>query len=218
MRKIILSLMLVLSVVLASCSSCSSNNEEQQQEEENINVTEEQKAETLVLENTISTDREFMFLVYGRDYRWFESSLKVTDFLDSDSCQGTISEVTNIFQVITEVGSGYDTHVIMITHTPDTSWVDVYNSFWVEDWPLNDEEITVTFEDAFKRIQEANCPKPHSKCCVLRCEVGPNPTNAQYIFGNRRAQLYVDAVTGDVNENDPVFPDASFNGPLGEWP
>lgn len=213
MRKIILSLMLVLSIVLASCSGCGNTK----QQEENINVTEKQQIETLVLENTISTDREFMFLNYGGDYRWFESSLKTTEFLDED-CQGNISEITNIFQVITEVGSGYDTHVIMITHTLDTSWVDVYNSFWLEDWPLNDEEIALTFEDAFNRIQEADCPKPHSKCCVLRCEIGPNPTNAQYIFGNRRAQLYVDAVTGDVSENDPVFPDAKLNGPLGEWP
>ena len=205
MRKIILVLMLALSVVLASC-----NGKEKKEQP----TQEETAVETLVLENTISADREYMFLNYDENYRWFESSIKMTEFLDSDSCSSNISEITNIFQVVTEIGTGFDTHVIMITHTLDDSWVDVYDSFWVEDWPLNDEEIALTFEDAFNRALEADCPKPHSKCCVLRCEVGPKPTNAQYIFGNRRGQLYVDAVTGDVTENNPIF----IEGPLGEWP
>jgi hypothetical protein len=53
----------------------------------------------------------------------------------------------------------------------------------------------------------ANAPKPHSRQVVLRKEVGPNSINPQYIFGNFQAQLYVDAVTGDVKTKNPAFPD-----------
>ena len=55
---------------------------------------------------------------------------------------------------------------------------------------------------------EANCPKPHSKKCTLRKELGPNgaDVNAQYIFGNSEQQVYVDAVTGKVSLTNPVYP------------
>lgn len=205
MRKFILILMLALSVVLASCEG---KEKEEQQPEEQTEV------ESLVVENVISTDREFMFLNYGEDYRWFESSMFMEDFLDAEDPSDNISEITNIFQVIAEKDEGFDTYVIMITHTLDTSWVDCYYSFWIEDLPLNDEEVTVTFEEAFCNALEANCPKPHSKCCVLRHELGPKVANAQYIFGNRNSQIYVDAVTGEVSDINPVYLEA----PLGEWP
>lgn len=193
--------MLALTFVLASC-----NGEKKEQK------VEQPKAETLVVENTISTDREFMFLNYGGDYRWFETCILMENYMDEET-NGNVSGVTSVFQVITETETGYDTHVIMTVYTLDTSTVEVKHAFWVEDSPLNDENIKLTFAQAFEKAMEANCVKPHSKHCVLRKEVGPKDANAQYIFGNSRGQIYVDAVTGDVTEYNPVF-----SGPLGEWP
>jgi hypothetical protein len=51
---------------------------------------------------------------------------------------------------------------------------------------------------------------------VLRKEVAPLDCNPQYIFGNKRAQLYVDAVTGEVKDYNPAY--KGFTMPLGEWP
>ena len=49
--------------------------------------------------------------------------------------------------------------------------------------------------------------------------IGPVTINAQYIFGNLESQIWVDAVTGDVKNSNPAFPDSlGFKMPLGEWP
>ncbi len=211
MRKFVFILMLAIITMLTSCEE--KKNEEQQ----NLN---EPKVESLVVENTISVDREFMFLNYGGDYRWFETCILMKDFMDEET-DGDVEAVTSIFQIVKEIDSScYDTHVIMTVHTLDTSTIEIKEGFWVEDYPLNDEAICISFEEAFAKLMESNCPKPHSKHCVLRKEVGPVDANPQYIFGNSRAQIYIDATTGeisDINVN-PVFPDAKLNRPLGEWP
>jgi hypothetical protein len=61
MRKFIFVMMLAIVSLLTSCEG--KKNEEQQ------NFNDETKVESLVVDNTISTDREFMFLNYGGDYR-----------------------------------------------------------------------------------------------------------------------------------------------------
>jgi len=208
MRKFIFVMMLAIITMLTSC-------EKEKKEQQNLNET---KVESLIVENTVSTDREFMFLNYGEDYRWFETCILMKNFMDEET-DGSVEAVTSIFQVVTEVESGcYDTHVIMTVHTLDTNTIEVKEGFWVEDYPLNNEAICISFEEAFTKLMEANCPKPHSKHCVLRKEIGPVDANPQYIFGNSRSQVYVDATTGEVSTSNPVFPDANLNGPLGEWP
>ena len=164
-------------------------------------------------ENAISSDREYMFLHYKADYRWYESCILMKDYMDEE-CDGEVAGVSNIFQVVTEWEQGYDTQVVMSSHTAEASQIDVKEGFWVEDQPMNDANIRLTFKQAFDKAMQANCPKPHSRHCVLRKEVGPKEANPQYIFGNSKSQLYVDAATGEVSEHNPVF----VGGPLGEWP
>lgn len=209
MRKFVFILMLAIVSLLTSCE------EKKNKEQQNFN---EPKVESLIVENTISVDREFMFLNYGGDYRWFETCILMKDFMDEET-DGDVEAVTSIFQIVKKVDSScYDTHVIMTVHTLDTSTIEVKEGFWVEDYLLNDEAICISFEEAFAKLMESNCPKPHSKHCVLRKEIGPVDANPQYIFGNNKCQVYVDATTGDVSTINPVFPDAKLNRPLGEWP
>lgn len=200
--------MLVLSLgFIIGCTSCKKEpvvNE--------LGVTE------LVAENTISVDREYMFLNYGSDYRWYESQILLNNYLDEEN-DGSIAEITNVFQAIvdhSEDGQSFDTRVIMITHRADSTEILVKDGFWIEDYSLNEEAITVTYAEAYEKVLEVNYPKPHSKHCVLRSEIGPKPANAQYIFGNLRYQLYVDATTGEVTDKSPAF--NGFGKPLGEWP
>lgn len=172
-----------------------------------------------VVENIVSTDRQSMYLNYGGDYRWFETCILMKDFLDSEDCDGTIAGLSNVFQVVREEGKTADVHVILYAHTPDTTTVEVKEGFWVEDMPMNNEAIKVTFKQAYDKMMQANCPKPHSKHCVLRKQVGPVEANPQYIFGNTHAQVYVDAITGAVSTSNPAFPkEKGFKMPLGEWP
>lgn len=231
MKKVFITLMATMAVMmgLASCK-CTPDNQEP------VEPAVEQAE--LVVENLISTDREQMFLEYGENYRWFETTAVLTDFLDGNgeiAVDDTVSvvadtaavdttayslfeSVTNVFQAVEGDGQSFDTQVVIFTHDVDGSTVEAKHGFWIEDFPLNEEQITLTFADAVERVLEANYPKPHSRYVVLRKEVGPVAANPQYVFGNRTAQLYVDAVTGKVSDSNPVFAQKGFKMPLGEWP
>ncbi len=215
MKKILFSLlamfMMCFAISLVSCNGCGNKPVAEDEPELNPAITE------LVVENVISTDREYMFMNYGDDYRWFETCIVLQDFLDEE-CDGTVTGLSNVFQVVAEKDKGADTFVVLAAHTPDTTAYEVKHGFWVEDFPMNDEEIKVTFAQAFEKLNQVNYPKPHSKQCVLRKQVGPKACNPQYIFGNVHAQLYVDAVTGDVSDVNPVYGDIKLEKPLGEWP
>ena len=87
-----------------------------------------------------------------------------------------------------------------------------YKTFLAFDPPENGSVM-----QAYEKMMNANCPKPHSRHCVLRREVGPiADINPQYIFGNDQMQVYVDAMTGEVRTNNPVFPE-DFKPELGAW-
>ena len=218
MKKISLFIMSLVFALVMSFSACTGCNKTQTVDEPNVESTELVDTAEMVVENVISTDRQYMYMNYGGDYRWFETCITLKDFLDEEN-DGTVTSVSNVFQVIEESETGADVHVVLAAHTPDTTAYDVRHGFWVEDMPLNEEAIVLTFKEAYERLMEANCPKPHSKHVVLRKEVGPVVCNPQYIFGNSEAQVYVDATTGDVNTEDPVFPESNgFGKPLGEWP
>ena len=170
----------------------------------------------LNVERVTTTDKEYMFTNFGGDYRWFESCILLEKYLDEEN-EGTIASISNVFQVVEDKGKSADTFVVLAAHTPDASTYEVRQGFWIEDFPMDTAEIKLTFEEAFEKINQVNLPKPHSKNCVLRKPVGPQQCNPQYVFGNIQKQLWVDAVTGEVKENNPAFPEA-FKMPLGEWP
>lgn len=152
------------------------------------------------VENAISADREYMFLNYGEGYFWYETQITLDEYLD-ELCCGSVASVTNVFQV----ASSDNPIVVIFTHERDGSTSKYIHSFWIEDNKLNDEPIKITYYEAFERLMEANCPKPHSKCCTLREEIGPYACNPQYIFGNIDSTVYVDAVTGEVRTYSPAF-------------
>ena len=198
MKKLIFAFSFVACLFMMSCS-CEKNKP--------VDSTETTDSAALVVENVTGMDRQKMFQDFGKDYRWFETCIVLKDYLDSEETDGTVTGISNIFQVVVEKDNGADVHVVMFTHVGDSTQVDVANSFWVEDFPMNEDAIKLTFKDAYDRVMAANAPKPHSRQVVLRKEVGPNSINPQYIFGNSQAQLYVDAVTGDVKTKNPAFPD-----------
>lgn len=188
---------LLLMIGVSSCNSCTKKAD-----------TVSEPAVEVVSDNVahlVSLDRENMFLNYGQDYKWYETCVVLKDFLDEEN-DGTVTGVSNIFQVLEQKGEGYDVHVVMFTHVGDVTETQVAHTFWVEDRPMNDDEITVTFEKALELINQVNMPKPHSRQAVLRKEIGPLAANPQWIFGNQAAQIYVDAVTGEVRDYNPVYP------------
>lgn len=188
---------LLLMIGVSSCNSCNKNTE----------TVIKDPAIEFVSDNTshlIALDRQNMFLNYGKDYKYYETSIVLRDYLDEEN-DGTIVGVSNIFQVLSQKESGFDVNVVMFTHVGDTTDVKVVPTFWVEDQPMNDEEIVIDFTKAFELINQVNLPKPHSRQVVLRKELGPIACNPQWIFGNQVSQIYVDATTGEVKDYNPVY-------------
>ena len=207
--KKILSLMLFVSLMFTSCSKCSNDNV--------VTTTNDLTTSKIVVDNLILMDRENMYLNYGNNYRWYESCVLMKDFLDENT-DGSIDMVVNVFQSILPSGEGFDTQVLKYQHLSNGTFVkDSINGFWIEDFPLDNELITISYDSAFNLIQRINLPKPHSRNAILRSPVGPKKVNPQWVFGNIKAQLWVDAVTGEIKQSNPAF-EGSFDKPLGEWP
>ena len=179
----------------------------------------EVSGEKASVENLVSLDRQDMFVKHGGDYRWYETGVQLRNWLDEEN-DGSIEMVVNIFQVVEQCSeTTFDTYVYKYQHFADgTMNEDSVHGFWVEDWPLEEEVIKITFAEAFERLMEANIPKPHSRMAVLRKEVGPKIANPQWIFGNLHETVYVDAVTGEVKSSSPSFEGLNVGTPLGEWP
>lgn len=140
-------------------------------------------------------------------YKWFETRVEYDNFFDTDTTL-TISKVESLFQVAIEDPLGIKTFVYDFIHEPDVendTIPEPIEGFILDDKPLNDEQIVLTFSEALERLYEANLPKPHSAKVVLRKALGPKVANAQYIFGNTEEQVFVDAVTGDVTDKNPVY-------------
>jgi hypothetical protein len=216
MKKILLFLMSV--ALFTACNGCS-QPQENTKVDSPVVVTEDSTV-VIDVEHAIATDRQAMYLKYGKDYRWYETEILLPEFLDSENVTSDPVMLVNIFQSIVESGNGYDTWVFKFQHFKDgTVLTDSVHGFWIENMPLNEEIIKLKYTEAFERMMEVNLPKPHSKHVTLRNPVGPVVINTQWIFGNIREQIWVDAVTGDTANLNPAFPeDKGFKMPLGEWP
>lgn len=188
----------LLAVVTLTLSGCKGSKSEKKND---VPVLVQGK---FVVENIISADKQYMFVNYGGDYKWFETNVLLKGYLDEDG-SGDIDGVSNVFQVSQVEQDSGDSYVILMAHTPTADSIDVKHGFWIEDCPMNDDAINITYRQAFDAIMRANYPKPHSRQCSLRKPLGPKDCNAQWVFGNTRAQLWVDAVTGSVATSNPAF-------------
>ena len=217
--------MLIISLVsiamsLSSCSSCGGGNNETIDDNDTTKVdsAKTEKVASLNVEHLIATDRQEVYnLIKGKDYRWFETSIDLVNYLDSEEASAEIEGLTNTFQWVDQATeTSYDVHVIMSTwNNKGEHSILMPPGFCVGNHDMSEEAIKITFEEAFARLMESNSNsvRPHSRKCVLRQEVGTKDANPQYIFGNTKHQVYVDATTGEVTEINPAF-----NKPLGEWP
>lgn len=202
---------LLLMIGVSSCNSCS------RPASGDVAVADSVLVDSAFVEKVINLDKEAMFLK-NANYRWFETGVVLKDWLDEEN-DGSIEMVVNVFQVVEVIDStSFDTYVVKFQHIGEDVIEDSVHGFWVEDYPLNEEVIKVSFKEAFEKVQEVNLPKPHTRQVVLRKQVGPVDSNPQWIFGNLREQIYVDAVTGAVSKDNPAFGGLNLGTPLGEWP
>lgn len=195
-QKFILSLLALFAIVLTGCSSCHSEKVKQDNVK-NDNVATIQKV-TATVEQQVALDREYVYLHYSHDYKWYESEVQFEHFFDAENTDFSLLFLVNVFQSPTEA--------IKCQHFNGETCYGTAYAIWVGDFDLSELGIKLTFKDAYEQMQKSNYVKPHSRYCVLRREVGPKPNvNPQYVFGNKERQIYVDAVTGEVRNRNPAF-------------
>ena len=214
-----MSLLFSLVLGFSSCNGCG-NSETAQTLTDSTEVVVKDSVVAINVEHAIAMDRQAMYLKFKDDYRWYETDILLPEFLNAEDVTSDPVMVVNIFQSVVERGNGFDTWVWKFQHLNNgTVLKDSVQGFWIENNPLNDEAIKLKYTEAFDRIMQTNAPKPQSKHVTLRNPVGPVAINTQWIFGNIHEQLWVDAVTGDVKNSNPAFPEEKgFKMPLGEWP
>lgn len=204
-------LMSLLTSLFISCTGCSSNKEDVKLQDSVVTTA------VLDVEHSIALDRQAMYVNYKDDYRWYETEILLPEFMDSDSATSNPEMIVNILQSVVEEGNGADVWVHKFQHFKNGEIVhDSIQGFWIENYALNDEVIKFKYTEAWDRMMAVNYPKPHSKHVTLRNPIGPVSVNTQWIFGNVREQLWCDAVTGEIRNSNPAFP--NLNTPLGEWP
>ena len=197
-----------------SCTGCNSSKEDIKLQDSVVATA------VLDVEHSIALDRQTMYVNYKDNYRWYETEILLPYFLDSDSATSAPEMIVNVLQSIVEEGNGADVWVHKFQHFKDgTIAHDSIQGFWIENYALNDEVIKLKYTEAWDRMMAANYPKPHSRYVTLRNPIGPVAINTQWIFGNVREQIWVDAVTGNTKNSNPAFPEEKgFKMPLGEWP
>jgi hypothetical protein len=219
MKKFLGFLMLMcMTLMIASCNGCSQPQDKQSTDSTLVDTISIKNA--IDVDHAIATDRQAMYMKFKDNYRWYETDILLPEFLNSENVTSEPEMVVNIFQSIVQKGNGFDTWVFKFQHFADgTVLKDSVQGFWIENNPLNEEVIKLKYVEAFDKIMQTNSPKPQSKHVTLRNPVGPVAVNTQWIFGNIREQLWVDAITGEVKNSNPAFPEEKgFKMPLGEWP
>ena len=208
-----------LVIGFSSCNGCG-NQAQEEQLKDSTEVVVKDSTVALNVEAAISMDRQAMYLKSGGDYRWFETEILLPEFMDGDNATSDPVMIVNVFQKVIERGNGFDTWVYKFQHFNDgTILTDSIQGFWIENWPMEDKEIKLKYVEAWDKMLAVNFPKPHSKHVTLRNPVGPVEINTQWIFGNIKEQIWVDAVTGECKNSNPAFPEEKgFKMPLGEWP
>ena len=219
-QLLMMSMLFALLLGFSSCNGCGKQTSIDSTTDSTEAIVTDSAVVALNVENAISMDRQAMYLSHGGDYRWYETDILLPEFMDDENATSDPVMIVNIFQTVVDRGNGYDTWVYKYQHFNDgTVLTDSVQGFWIENMPMEDKEIVVKYAEAWDLIHQVNYPIPHSKHVTLRNPIGPVAINTQWIFGNIKEQIWIDAVTGEAAGSNPAFPEAKgFKMPLGEWP
>lgn len=206
MKKfIIMSLLALVSVALTGCSSCHSDKAKQETKEVVYHDYDGVAQDfTAGVSHIQGLHRQTMYALNGADYDWRNSKVTLNDEITFETLDDLhIVEVTDVFQLFAPdpVVQFVSSHVQKGTIFP---WP--IHDLWIEDGSLNNKEIKVTAEDALQRLKEWNGILPKAHSLSLRYPIGPKACNAQWVVGDVFNPLFIDAVTGEVRDWCPAFP------------
>lgn len=224
MKKFILMgfLLAIVSIVATGCSSCQSEKQKQGTETEQVTGYHADydgvvQDFTAGVDNIVALHRQTAFsLIGGKKYEWRNLQVMFNDKITSETLEDLhIVDITSVFYYwdngpwVQNITSNVKEGTLIPARIPGV---------WVEDNDMSDVKIKLWPEDVIKRLKEWNGIVPPANAMILRLPVGPRRCNAQWVIGNIGKVIFIDAVTGDITDWCPAFPNPNVNGPLGEWP
>lgn len=213
-------MMLMGIILLGSCNGCQQPKEAPGEKGQVFNSSD---YDGVITEFTAGTDhivamhRQAMFdLCGGKKYEWRNLQIKFNDVISTENVDDLkIVDVTSVFYYwdngpwVQYITSNVQKGMLIPAKIPDV---------WIEDGDMSEAVIKLSAEDAMNRLKEWNGTVPTSRSMVLRLPIGPRRCNAQWVIGNIGMVIFIDAVTGEITDWCPAFPNPNANGPLGEWP
>lgn len=214
-RTFIPGLLLAIAGMMTTGCSCQSENKKQEtvSSKDYDGVVQDFTAGTSHIQ---AMHRQKMYAEVSKEYEWRNSKILFNDTIRQNNLDDLhVVDVTDVFQYWNE---GPQVQFISTNVKKGTVMPTPVHDVWIEDASLNDCPIKLSCEDVLKRLKEWNGVIPPAVSISLRNPVGPRNCNAQWVVGDVFDVIFVDAVTGEIVNWNPAFPNPSVNGPLGEWP
>lgn len=195
MKKIILSLAaaLVFAVSFSSCSKKANDAEQTMEESKTSQLVNEDKA------YMDSISKSFMYFETVYTFAGNVDTLKTAD----------IESVASVFETLDTdslKSSVYVAKHYLANDVDSVAWEVKDSCYWIEDFDIKGFPCKLTVEQAFEALQKSPVKKPASRICVLRSQLVPKAKRPQYVFGDEKTGfVYVDAVSGEVTDVNPVF-------------
>ena len=210
MKKILLIgfLLAIVSIIATGCCSCQSGNKQDvpAQEQATNGCDYDGVLPDLVrgVGHIQALHRQTMFtLYYGKRYAWYETRVLFNDSLRFETLDSLdVADVTDIFQTFNPAECQY----ISTNAAKGTIIPPPIPDIWIEDCDMSNLQINLEAEDVLQRLKAYDGLIPPAIGMTLRCPLGPEQCNAQWVIGNISDVIFVDAVTGDITDWDPAFP------------
>ena len=200
-KTILFGLLLAIVSIMAMGCSCESKNKKQEGNKDYDGVVVDFNNG---VSHIVALHRQTMFrIAKGENYVWYETKVLFNDSITWDNIDSLhVTDVTDVFQTFNPslcqmISTNVEKGTIIPAPIPD---------IWIEDCAMNDLPINLWPADVLEKLKAWDGILPPAAGMTLRCPLGPKACNAQWVIGNIADVIFVDAVTGEISEWCPAFP------------
>lgn len=205
-------LLVATALMINSCKGCKQSEEQKVKSEEAATAAVYHDYDGVVQDFTAGVSqiqalhRQTVYhLAGGVNYEWRNSRVILNDTITTENIDGLhVTDVNDVFCYWNERGPWVQYVNSNVKNGLQIPWP--INDVWIEDSDLSNLQIELSAEDALLRLKEWNGVVPPANFITLRCPVGPEECNAQWVIGNVYNTIFIDAVTGDITDSNPAFP------------
>lgn len=205
MKKFIFLGLVAVAALFTGCSSCHSDKAKQEAKEV---VTHDYDG--VVVDFSAGTEhiqalhRQAANTLIGQKFEWRNSKILFNDYITAETLDDLhVVDVTDVFYYwhdgpwVQYITSNVKQGTLVPSLIPDV---------WIEDDDLSNAEIVLSAEDVLQLLSEWNGIIPPAKVLILRIPIGPKKCNPQWVIGDTKQVLWIDAVTGEITDWCPAFP------------